>query len=122
MDPRIEADGVSKEDIESQIAMQNKVIDLLSEARQLQADLKGEAKNLKGKSSPAQKERLSKVNTVIEKLENADGAYPQQMLVSQISYLLNMISYADQLPGQEAENRLKELEAQFDMVKQEIGD
>lgn len=122
MDPRIEADGVSKEDIESQIAMQNKVIDLLSEARKLQADLKREAKNLKGKSSPAQKERLSKVNTVIEKLENADGAYPQQMLVSQISYLLNMISYADQLPGQEAENRLKELEAQFDMVKQEIGD
>ena len=36
-----------------------------------------------------------------------------------MSYLLNMISRADQLPGEEAKNRYKELVIQFNKLKQE---
>ena len=122
MDPRIEADGVSKQDIEKQIAMQNKVIDLLSEARQLQADLEKEAKDLKGKTATVQIARLDNVNSVLKQLKNEEeGAYPQQMLVSQISYLLNMISSADQLPGKEAEGRYLQLVSELNKVKQNSG-
>jgi photosystem II stability/assembly factor-like uncharacterized protein len=54
MDPRVLDEGISATDIETQIAMQNKVIDLLSDARKLQADLEKEAKSLKKKKSQRQ--------------------------------------------------------------------
>lgn len=119
IDPRVNAEGISKSDIEEQITMQNKVIDLLSEARKLQDKLEKEAKSLKKKKAKAKVDRLVKVNSVLKQLKNEKGAYPQQMMVSQISYLLNMISRADQLPGKEATDRYEELIQQFDKVKQD---
>jgi len=112
MDPRVEATGFSKGDIDTQIAMSNKVIDLLTEARKLQSELETLAKKVKG-------DRLDKVNALLKQLKNDNGAYPQQMLVSQISYLLNMISRADQLPGQEAADRYAELVTALNKVKGE---
>jgi len=116
MDPRVKEEGITEVDIVNQIAMQQKVIDLLSEARQLEDELEKEAISLKGKESA----RLDKVNAILKELKNDSGAYPQQMLVSQISYLLNMFSNADQVPGQEAENRFKELTLQFHKIKAEM--
>jgi len=103
MDPRVEADGITKLDIVNQLAMQQKVQNLLSDARKLQVKLE------KIKTSDAQKK--------LKKLKNDKGAYPQQMLVSQISYLLNMISGADQKPGKEAEKRYIELRQQLNKLK-----
>ena len=54
------------------------------------------------------------------KLKNADGAYPQEMFTSQVSYLLNMISGADQKVGQEAEKRYTELKKQFQSLQKEV--
>jgi len=119
IDPRIAESGITKADIEEQLAFQNQVIDLLSEARKLQAQLEEEAEELKGKKAKAKQERLQKVNSVLKKLKNDEGAYPQQMLVSQISYLLNMVSGADQLPGKDARVRLQTLTNDFKAVKQE---
>ncbi len=119
MDPRVAESGVSVADINEQIAMQHKVQQLLSETRILQDKLEKEAKSLKGKKAAGKKERLEKVNAVLSKIRNAKGAYPQQMYASQVSYLLNMISGADQLPGQEAETRFKELTDQYNKLKQE---
>ncbi|MCB0462129.1 MAG: hypothetical protein R2816_08395 [Flavobacteriaceae bacterium] len=117
MDPRVEAEGITKADIETQIEMLNKVTDLLSDARRLQDNLEKEAKSLKDKKAKA--DRLEKVNAVLSQLKNDEGAYPQQMLVSQISYLLNILDGADKLPGQEEKDRYQELIQQFNKVKQE---
>jgi photosystem II stability/assembly factor-like uncharacterized protein len=120
MDPRVSGQGITRKDVQEQLALQNKVIALLSEARKLQADLEEEAKELDGKKSKAKKERLEKVEAVLKQLKNDEGAYPQQMLVSQISYLLNMISGADQLPGRDAGQRFTVLRTQFNKIKNEI--
>ncbi|NNJ81359.1 MAG: hypothetical protein HKP11_04105, partial [Flavobacteriaceae bacterium] len=120
MDPRVIAQGITKNDIQKQLTLQNKVIDLLSEARKLQADLEDESKELKGKKAKVKKERLAKVDAVLEQLKNAEGAYPQQMLVSQIGYLLNMISGADQLPGKDAEQRFTDLLSEFQGIKEKL--
>ena len=114
MDPRVEETGLTKNDIQTQIKMQNKIIDLLSEANQLQSKLEKEVIAAKG-------EKLDKLKTILKQLKNDEGAYPQQMLVSQISYVLYMISGADQLPGQEATNRYEELKKQFNTLKTEAG-
>lgn len=115
MDPRVEKTGFSKADIETQLAMQQKVIDLLSDARKFQSELEKESKKAKGN-------RLDTINAVLKQLKNAEGAYPQQMLVSQISYLMYMVSSADQLPGQEAKDRYEELVKQFNSVKAQVRD
>ena len=115
MDPRVKATGFSKSDFETQIAMQNKVISLMSEANKLQSELESEVKKAKGN-------RLEKLKSILKQLKNDKGAYPQQMLVSQISYLYYMISGADQLPGQEAENRYEELVELLDNLKVQVRD
>jgi photosystem II stability/assembly factor-like uncharacterized protein len=116
MDPRVKDEGFTKAHIVNQILRQQKVMDFLSEARQFQDKLEKEAKSLKGKKSA----RLDKINTALKQLKNDSVVYPQQMLVSQISFLLNMFSRADQIPGQDAENRFKELTLQFNKLKQEL--
>ena len=113
IDPRVKEQGITKAVIENQIEMQQKIMNLLSEARQLQDTLEKEEKSLKGKNTA----RAAKVNAALKELKNDAGAYPQEMLVSQISYLLYMISGADQVPGQEAENRYAELVSQFRKLK-----
>jgi len=113
IDPRVQAEGITQKDIETQIAMQQKVIDLLSDARKFQDQLEKEAKSINNKNSS----RLKKVNETLKQLRNNRIVYPQPMLVAQISYLYNMISNADQLPGQEAIDRYKELKTQLDELK-----
>ncbi len=54
-------------------------------------------------------------------MKTAEIIYPQPMLVRQISYLLNMISGADQAPGVEAADRLTELSARFAELKTRYG-
>ena len=120
MDPRVKAEGFTTAKIEEQIAMQKKVINLLSDARKLEASLENEAKSLKKKKAKAKVARLEQINAALKQLQNEKkGAYPQQMMLSQMSYLLNMISRADQLPGEEAKSRYEVLVAQFNKLKQE---
>ena len=116
MDPRVKDEGITKTDIVNQIAMQQKVMNLLSEARQFQDKLEKEAISLQGKKSA----RLDKINAILKQLKNDSVVYPQQMLVSQISFLLNMFSNADQNPGNEVENRFTELKGQVQKFKQEL--
>ena len=80
-----------------------------------------EAKELKDKKGRVSKQRLELVESTLSRLKNAEGAYPQQMMVSQISYLLNMVSGADQEIGKDATVRLLDLGKQFDELKQSIG-
>jgi hypothetical protein len=117
MDPRVKATGITEMIIKEQIAFQNKVISLLSEARILQSDLEKEVEELEKMRGKANKRRLELVNSALSKLKNADGAYPRQMMVSQISYLLNMVSGADQKIGKDASQRLLTLRKSFEELK-----
>jgi photosystem II stability/assembly factor-like uncharacterized protein len=119
IDPRVQAEGLSESDMEKQMTMQLKVNDLLSEARKLQVDLEKEVKALKGKAG--QEKQLEKTNGFLAQLKNAEGAYPQQMLVAQIGYLYYTISGADQVLGQDAAERYQELVAIFEALKKEVA-
>ncbi|WP_432410699.1 WD40/YVTN/BNR-like repeat-containing protein [Rasiella sp. SM2506] len=112
-DPKVLAENFTVENIKEQLAFQNKVLFLLSEAKQLEADLETQLKGLKETDASTDSKSLSKVETTLQALKNEEGAYPQQMLVSQISYLLNMVSGADQVPGEEAEKRYEVLTLQL---------
>lgn len=107
MDPRVEKNGVSKDVIIEQIAMQQKVIDLLSETKKFQVELENDS--------------TVKAKRVLQQIKNANGAYPQQMFGAQVGYLLNMISGADQKPGEEAAKRYKELKDQLENFKKELN-
>ena len=72
-----------------------------------------EKEALEGKDERSDEDfvRLGGLDELLERIKTADGAYPQPMLTNQISYLLNMISTADQAPGKEAIDRYQELSA-----------
>ena len=107
IDPKVNASGVSEEDITDQIAMQKQIVALISDAQTFQESLEQEVKKLKGVASKS--DRLKKVEAALKALKTEDGAYPQPMLNDQIMYLYGMISDADQIPGKEAEIRYNEL-------------
>lgn len=114
MDPRLEQEGISKATITEQIEFQNKVIDLLSDASKFQADLENKIK----KTSNAEKKK--ELQNVLEQLKNAEVAYPQQMLVAQISYLTYIVGDADKEVGNDAKERYKTLVSQLKQLKSEI--
>ncbi len=114
MDPRNAILGVTEADLKEQQTMQRKVIDLLSEARKLQSNLEQQETVLEDGSNAS---KLAEIQSKLNQLKNAEGAYPQEMYISQVGYLLYMISGSDQLPGDEAKNRYTELVQQFEELK-----
>ena len=56
-----------------------------------------------------------------KKLNTENGTYMQPMLIDQIRYLQSMLSRADQKPGKDAYDRLKELKLEFYLLKDKLG-
>ena len=119
-DPRVKADGITEQMFEKQQDMQKKILALLTEARLFQDQLEKESKTLEEKGDQAPNGRLEKVTSVLKQLKNDEGAYPQQMLVAQISYIYNMVNGADQQIGKDVELRFTELETQLKNLKSEV--
>lgn len=117
LDPRVKEEGITTEIIQKQTGMKTKVLTLLSEARRFQDQLEKEIKGLKDKKDRRSKKRLAKLNTTLKQLKNDKGAYPQQMLVAQISYLYNMVNGPDQVIGKDVMDRYEELVESFEKVK-----
>ena len=67
-----------------------------------------------------EKDKSEKAHHVLSKIKNAEGAYPQQMFAAQVSYLLNMISGADQKIGGEAKKRFAVLQKQYQTLQEEL--
>ncbi len=121
MDPRVKAEGMTEELFEKQHQMQRKTLRLLSEARQLQNTLEKELKALETKKEDnVTSARLEKVKKVLKELKNDKGAYPQQMLVAQISYIYNMANGADQVIGDDVAARYNELMAELSAIKKQL--
>ena len=54
-------------------------------------------------------EQAAGLDALRARLVDADGPYPQPMIVAQLRYLASMLDRADQRPGQDAVERLQEL-------------
>ena len=114
VDPRVLNQGTTLDDIDAQVDFELKVVDLISEVRRFEKQVTDEQKKLSKNGdalSPEEKVRLELVNDILSQVKSADIIYPQPKLASQVSYLYNMVSRADQAPGREAENRFAELKA-----------
>ena len=125
VDPRVLAQGTTLQDIDDQVAMQLVLVDLLSEARQFRKRVEDDHVALESRSddlSAEEAERLLLVADVLNQVKDAQIIYPQPMLVRQISFLLNMISGADQAPGIGAADRLTELSSQLAVLVESYGD
>jgi photosystem II stability/assembly factor-like uncharacterized protein len=118
VDPRVAAAGTTLSDIQEQLALELKLVGMLTHARKLESALTEEQEELekkRGSGSLSEHEagRLAKIEAVLGELKTADIVYPQPMLADQISYLYQMISNADQAPGQDAFDRYEELNMNF---------
>lgn len=118
VDPRVKAEGMTAELFQRQYDMQEKVLALLNEARLLQDNLEKESKKMEGKEEKT--ERLEQVKTALKQLKNEEGAYPQPMLVAQISYIYNMVNGADQVIGEDVMERYNELVTDFTEIKNKM--
>ena len=67
------------------------------------------------------KPKNKKYLSILKKLNTDKGTYMQPMLIDQIRYLQSMLSRADQKPGEDAINRLKELKSEFYILKNKLG-
>ena len=126
VDPRVADTGTTIDDINTQVALELKVVALLTAARKLEQKLtveleKFEKKAESGSLSEDENGRLAEIEAVIADLKTADMIYPRPMLSDQISYLYNMISKADQAPGKEAEDRYRQLNKMFSNLKQSLN-
>lgn len=118
IDPRVEASGVSSQNIQEQVAMQQKISGLITNANKLLDKLEDESKKLKSQNDISGRYKI--IESAILQLKTDSGAYPQPMLNDQISYLYNMIGDADQIPGKEAEMRFEELSKIFEKIKRSL--
>ena len=102
---------MTQADFVEQFELCLKVQELMGEARSFKAEVDSLLKDMvedKGKKTHiGEKEKVLK--GIKAELDNASGPYPQNMLLSQISYLNGMISRADQKPGKDAYIRYEEL-------------
>jgi hypothetical protein len=111
-DPRVLEQGTSLDDVNAQVDLSLRLVEMLTEARQLEKRLSDEKEEFEEKGdaiSDSDQQRLDQLNAVLSELKTEDIIYPQPMLTDQISYLYNMINTADQAPGKEAEDRFEVL-------------
>jgi photosystem II stability/assembly factor-like uncharacterized protein len=120
LDPRVEADGVTRADLEAQAELQTKVLGLLAEAQNLLFRIDGERRLLEaslkagGRTASRAKAAAAKFDEIRSRLVTDRGAYPQPMLIDQIGYLSSMIDRADQRPGRDAFDRYEALHREVD--------
>ena len=108
-DPRID---LGTEVYEEQEKILIEIRDFMTEVRLFEDEV---SKILLNK--PKNKKYLS----ISKKLNTDKGTYMQPMLIDQIRYLQSMLSRADQKPGEDAINRLKELKSEFYILKNKLG-
>ncbi|WP_435625715.1 WD40/YVTN/BNR-like repeat-containing protein [Flagellimonas sp.] len=117
-DPRVKDEGMTPELFEKQHSMQRSILNLLTEARQLEHQLEKEAKKLELEDADSAK--LENIEMALKELKNDEGAYPQQMLVAQISYIYYMVNSADQVVGEDVIARYNELKTMFAGIKNKV--
>jgi photosystem II stability/assembly factor-like uncharacterized protein len=122
-DPRMVEAGMSLADYQEQYDLCIEVGKFMDEARAFQTHLDQlikeiDEKEVKGKRKKEKSaNERSRLEGIRAEMVNESGPYPENKLMSQISYLYSMISRADQRPGKDAYVRLQELTDRLDELK-----
>jgi hypothetical protein len=116
LDPRVAADGVTIADLQEQF-------DLLRRIQAVSADARDTARAIE--LAMVAKRSVSGAAASLEalhaKLVTAGGAYPEPMLIDQLSNVARMAGSADQKVGRSAFEYLAELEKELAVIKAEAG-
>ena len=131
IDPRLAEQGVTAEVIDEHIALAQKVSDLLTSARKLEVNAIKNLNQLKAAYGDMPKEEwepkivaeFEKTKALLSVLQTEpDVIYPKPMLVSQISYLYNILNTADQKPGKDAYERFDELNQKYQEISHKYAE
>ncbi len=118
IDQRVQAEGVTQEDLEAQFELGMELARTLAEAEKLAAGVNAMLEDLEkaaqaGEPAEAMRTLREELIGLSATLVDEGGSYPQPMLISQLEYLDGMISRADQPPGRDAYERLEQLRAEL---------
>jgi hypothetical protein len=128
VDPRIPRDGVTQADLDEQVAFQLKVRDAISEARRLQQQIEETMKKA-GVSGlppatpgmrPTDVKYAHPLQSLLARLIDQPGIYPQPMLLSQFQNVQRMVGQADQKVGKDAVDRFNDLMKELEAAKSEF--
>ncbi|HSJ26178.1 MAG TPA: hypothetical protein VK929_15980 [Longimicrobiales bacterium] len=118
VDPRLAADGITAGDLQAQYELATRVAQLQADGQRLQADLRAARQRLEQAGNAQALDRLAALE---RRALNVPGqAYPQQMLIPQISYLNGIVSRADNRPHGDAFERYEELRRDLDALRTEL--
>jgi hypothetical protein len=113
--PYLAADGITVADLQAQHELATKVAQLADDARRLQGELRSARERLQGNAAALQSlDRLERRLT-----QQPAQAYPQPMLIQQISYLSGIVR-ADNRPHNHAFERYEELKRELDAIRAEL--
>lgn len=114
LDPKVEANGVTLADVQQQEATALEIIALLSEVKKMGQQLKDAQKKLQNEKvlNADQQKQLDELEELEKTLVTAKGTYRKPMLIDQVNYLYGLVRRADQVPGQDVYDRLRELKAE----------
>ncbi len=114
MDPRLASDNVTAADLIAQFQLQEEIAATLARAQAANRRVQEGA----GKATGEMAQAFEALNLRLNEVEV--GSYPQPMLLGQLSYLLSMISRADQAPGGDAYVRHEELKVELQSIITEL--
>lgn len=125
VDPRVTEQGVNVTDITAQTELQGHISELLSNSRKLEEEAKAEHgalhREYRGQSADVRSAEANasfdRVHATVRTLGTPNIIYPKAGLTGMISYLYNINSDADQIPGKDSIERFAELTAEYDKVE-----
>jgi photosystem II stability/assembly factor-like uncharacterized protein len=128
VDPRVVNDGVTRADLDDQVAFQLKVRDAISDARRLQQQIE-EAMKKAGVAAvspatpgltPSTTKFAHPLQGLWARVADLPGIYPQPMLASQLQNISRMVGQADQRVGKDAIDRFNDLTKELAAVQSEF--
>ncbi len=129
LDPRVQREGISSQDLLAQARLALQVRDALSRARQLAARIEevlkeGEQAEQEegGGARVLDEARKSALESLQAELVTAPVRYSQPMLIDQLDYLYDNLISADQRPGADADRRYRVLSDQLEEIASAWGE
>ncbi len=114
LDPRVATDGVTIADLQEQFDLLRRIQAASSDARETATLIE-----LAIRARSSDRASVSALEALHAKLVTAGGAYPEPMLIDQLSNLARMAGSADQKVGRSAFEYLAELEKELAAIKAE---
>jgi hypothetical protein len=124
MDPRVQKGGVTQENLEAQLSLNQKILDAIGTARATAYAVDSARTRLRRAAEQGKREQsdasstLDRLDTLHDKLATStEGSYQPPKLIDQLEYLYYMTSAADQQPGSDAFARYETLQTRLDSIR-----